>query len=151
MTLKIENGKATIFLNYKEKARDIEVGTQKADFVKMTVGSVATGNVYFDNIMIQQLSEEPDDYPSVPVKPEKDTGALIGIQSCSIWREGTHMGWDCLNGYKDRTPYLGYYDEGSPEVADWEIKWLAEPGIDFQRYCWFRQGATDYPIATPRF
>ena len=150
VTLKIENGKATIFLNYKEKARDIEVGTQKADFVKMTVGSVATGNVYFDNIMIQQLSEEPDDYPSVPVKPEKDTGALIGIQSCSIWREGTHMGWDCLNGYKDRTPYLGYYDEGSPEVADWEIKWLAEHGIDFQMYCWFRQGATDYPIATPR-
>lgn len=150
VTLKIENGKAAILLNYKEKAKDIELGEQKADFVKMTVGKVATGNVYFDNIMIQQLSEEPDGYPSVPVKPEKDTDALIGIQSCSIWREGTHMGWDCLNAYKDRTPYLGYYDEGSPEVADWEIKWLVEHGIDFQMYCWFRQGATDYPIETPR-
>ena len=150
VTLKIENGKATILLNYKEKARDIEVGEQKATKVNMTVGRVATGTVYFDNIMIQQLSEEPEGYPTMPVKPEKDTDALIGIQSCSIWREGTHMGWDCLNAYKDRTPYLGYYDEGSPEVSDWEIKWLVEHGIDFQMYCWFRQGATDYPIETPR-
>ena len=150
VTLKIENGKAEIWLNYKKKAKDIELGKQKADSVKLSVGKVATGNVYFDNIMLQQLSKEPDGYPSVPVKPEKDTDALIGIQSCSIWREGTHMGWDSMNAYKDRTPYLGYYDEGSPEVSDWEIKWLVEHGIDFQMYCWFRQGANEYPIEAPR-
>ena len=33
--------------------------------------------------------------------------------------------------------YLGFYDEGTREVADWEIKWLTEHGIDFIHACWY--------------
>ena len=34
-------------------------------------------------------------------------------------------------------PVLGYNDEGNPETADWEIKYLVEHGIDFQAFCVF--------------
>ena len=43
--------------------------------------------------------------------------------------------------------HLGWYDEGNPEVADWEIKWQVEHGIDFEQYCWYRPNdAVNHPI-----
>jgi hypothetical protein len=56
---------------------------------------------------------------------------------CSLWREGSLYGWDCVSPYEEITPVLGYYDEGLPEVADWETKMLVEHGFDFQHYCWY--------------
>ena len=32
---------------------------------------------------------------------------------------------------------LGWYREGSPEVADWQIKWAVEHGITFFAYDWY--------------
>ena len=58
------------------------------------------------------------------------------MQFCPMWRTGSHVGWDGPNADKDRLPYLGYYDEGSPEVADWLIKQLTEHCISFQRVIW---------------
>jgi hypothetical protein len=34
---------------------------------------------------------------------------------------------------------MGYYDEANPEVADWEIKWAVEHGINCFIYCWYRK------------
>ena len=67
-------------------------------------------------------------------------GSLVGVQSCSLWKEGdAYAGWEYVYPFRDRRkPYLGWYDEGSPEVADWEIKWQVEHGIDFELYCWYR-------------
>ena len=36
---------------------------------------------------------------------------------------------------------LGYYDEGLPETADWEIKYIVEHGIDFQAFCIYMGGS----------
>jgi len=44
-----------------------------------------------------------------------------------------------MEPFPDRKPLLGYYDEGHPEVADWEIKWALEHGLQFFVYCWYRQ------------
>lgn len=63
----------------------------------------------------------------------------------SMWREGIHYGWDRISPYDDRTPYLGYYTEGQTEVADWEIKWQKEHGIDYQVYP-FPLADSDAPI-----
>lgn len=40
-----------------------------------------------------------------------------------------------MSPYDDPIPVLGYYDEGNPETADWEIKYIVEHGIDFQAFC----------------
>lgn len=34
-------------------------------------------------------------------------------------------------------PLLGYYRDGTPEVADWHIKWAVEHGIDFFAFDWY--------------
>jgi hypothetical protein len=41
--------------------------------------------------------------------------------------------------FPERTPFLGYYDEANPEVADWEVKWAREHGINCFVYCWYRK------------
>jgi len=39
--------------------------------------------------------------------------------------------WQTIPPYIERRPLLGYYDESSPIVADWDIKWAVEHGIDY--------------------
>jgi hypothetical protein len=63
---------------------------------------------------------------------------MVGAFYMPAWRMGTHSGWTKIAPFPDRTPLLGYFDEGSPEVADWEIKWALENGISFFVYDWFR-------------
>ena len=55
-------------------------------------------------------------------------------------KSGIHKGFYDLQEYPERTPLLGYYDEADPEVADWEIKWAVEHGINCFIYCWYRYG-----------
>ena len=73
----------------------------------------------------------------VPAPRPAKTDYLIGAHYFPGWKEGTHYGWGKIEPYPERTPLLGYYDEGSPEVADWEIKWALEHGIRFFLYCWY--------------
>ncbi len=90
---------------------------------------------------------EPSKYVLEP-RPAK-TKYLVGAHYFPGWKEGTHFvpwpgetqawGWYKIEPYLNRTPLLGYYDEGSPEVADWEIKWALEHGISYFVYCWYRQ------------
>lgn len=147
--IKIKNGSAQIYLNRKLLAEGVLVSEVKADNVRFTIGASATGKGYMDRLTVKELNPLPADYVPKPVIPEKNGDYLIGMQSCSLWREGSQMGWDFVNGDDVRKPYLGFYDEGSSEVADWEIKWLVEHGVDFQMYCWFRQGSTNQPINAP--
>ena len=45
--------------------------------------------------------------------------------------------WAVLDDYPERRPLLGYYREGDPEVADWQIKWMVEHGVTFIIYDWY--------------
>ncbi|MHC4442123.1 MAG: glycoside hydrolase family 99-like domain-containing protein [Planctomycetota bacterium] len=65
---------------------------------------------------------------------------LIGAHYFPGWKQGTHWGWQKIEPYPERKPLLGYYDEGNPQVADWEIKWALEHGIKYFVYCWYRKG-----------
>ena len=87
----------------------------------------------------------PDDYVPAPILPKKKGDYYIGMNICSLWREGSMYGWDCISSFKENKPLLGYYDEGIIETADWELKWMAEHGLDFQLYCWY-QNDTTMPI-----
>jgi hypothetical protein len=83
----------------------------------------------------------------VPEPKIVQTPYLIGAFYFPGWKEGTHYGWEKITPFPERKPLLGWYDEGSPEVADWEIKWCVEHGISFFVYCWYRSGENK-PIQT---
>ena len=45
--------------------------------------------------------------------------------------------WEPLRNFPERRPVLGWYREGDPEVADWQIKWAVEHGLTFFAYDWY--------------
>ncbi len=88
----------------------------------------------FVDVFVWKVNPEPEDYCPEPVMPKKKD-YNVGMLICSLWRNGQHSGWGRISAYDK--PVLGFYDEGLPEVADWEIKYMAEHGVDVGYYCWF--------------
>ncbi len=84
------------------------------------------------------LSLAPTDYVPVP-KPVKSKYLML-MHYCPLWKEGTHYGWEKIEPWPERRPAIGWYDEGTPEVADWHIKMALEHGIQGFIYCWYRDG-----------
>jgi hypothetical protein len=91
---------------------------------------------------------EPETY--VPAPQPADTGdLLVGAWMCPLWREGCRGGgeWEAILAYPEREPLLGWYDEGAPEVTDWEITWARNHGISFLVPCWYRaRGNLGQPV-----
>lgn len=83
------------------------------------------------------LNVTKSDY--VPVPRPIDTGPYqIWTHYCPLWKQGTHYGWKMIEPWPNRKPVLGWYNEGTPEVADWHIKYWLEHGISAVIYCWYR-------------
>jgi hypothetical protein len=78
------------------------------------------------------------DYVPEPVIPQSDY--LVGAHYCPLWKQGSRGagGWQEIVPFPERKPALGWYDEGDPEVTDWDIKWALEHGIQYFVYCWYR-------------
>lgn len=104
--------------------------------------TASAGYVDLDDIMVYNLV----DY-DIPEPQVVDDDYNIGINVCSLWENGKHWGWATISPYDDLKPVLGYYDENLTETADWEIKYMAEHGIDFQAFCWF--ASSSYEPLTP--
>ncbi len=78
----------------------------------------------------------------VPEPKPVSTDYIVAAHYYAAWKKGApglHEGFDDLHGYPERTPLAGYYDEGNPEYADWEIKWALEHGINCFIHCWYRR------------
>ncbi|MCW3061761.1 MAG: hypothetical protein JWQ02_3582, partial [Capsulimonas sp.] len=107
------------------------------------------GNLWVDDVQVYPWRDYPADYVPAPKPTPAKSPYALGVQSCNLWREGTaYAGWDYVYPYRDkRKPYLGWYDEGSPEETDWEIKWQVEHGVTFEQHCWYRpNNAINHPI-----
>ena len=74
----------------------------------------------------------------VPKPLPAKTDYISLMHYCALWKEGTHWGWKRVEPYPERRPAIGWYDEGTPEVADWHIKYALEHGINGFIYCWYR-------------
>jgi hypothetical protein len=75
----------------------------------------------------------------VPVPRPAETDYLMLMHYCPLWKEGTHYGWERIEPWPERRPAIGYYDEGTGVVADWQIKYALEHGIQGFIYCWYRE------------
>ncbi len=110
--------------------------------------STTGGNVSFDNIKVFALAEHEDYVPEPETKASFDD-YITAVNICSLWKNtGYSAGWGCISPYDENKPVLGYYDEGVPETADWEIKYMVEHGIDVQSFCWYNN-ASNGPVKTP--
>lgn len=148
-TLRIEADTVTGKVLYKINGKT--VGEYAFDAAASTVDTItfgaASGSVIFDDAVVF-LTHEYDDYCPTP-KPVGDDGYDTLLNVCNIWHDGT--GWGAVSAYPDIEPALGYYDEGIPETADWQIKFMVENGIDVQHMCWYSP-STDIkePIKKPQ-
>jgi hypothetical protein len=146
--INLDTDTSDIYINGKLKVAGVtNIGVvTNLDNVIVATPTVETGVMWLDDIQVYPFQADPADYVPTPVSGD-DSSYTVGIQSCSMWRDGHHLGWDWVNPYVERKPILGFYDEGSREVADWEIKWMVEHGIDYEMFCWFRPiGNSGLPI-----
>lgn len=146
----LENGIASYFHNGKDCGElPLDKTCAFADGIAVTYSSAHSHELLFREIKVFPLFPEPKDYVPVPVLPKKKD-YYIGMNVCSLWRNGDQWGWDLISPFDEIVTYLGCYDEGLPEVSDWEIKWLCEHGLDFEMFCWF-SSQKNAPICTPLF
>ena len=86
--------------------------------------------------------EPPADVPAasyVPRPTPAESERLLLMHYCPLWKAGTHYGWQRIEPWPERRPAIGWYDEGTPEVADWHIKYALEHGVQGFIYCWYRR------------
>ena len=90
----------------------------------------ATAPLRFD----RNLNLPKADYVPVPKPVESDYE--IGAFYYPGWKEMRE--WERIySTHPERKPVLGWYDEGNPEVIDWQIKWSLENGIQYYFVDWY--------------
>ncbi len=124
---------------------EVGITASYIDGIKVGINPSIDAQMWFDDILAYKYIDH-EDYPAVP-KANNDDGYNIGINVCNLWRDSvTAEGWQAVSPFAELEPWLGFYDEGSPELADWEIKIMAEHGIDFQHFCWYQP---QKPVVSP--
>ena len=134
---------ATAFIRINGK--DCGTVPFKAEYVD-GIGFATQAEVWFDDVKVFGTYNYKD-YPEEP-KAVNEGGYDIGINVCNLWRNGTcDEGYDAIAPFDELHPLVGLADEGLPELADIEVKQMAEHGIDFQHICWYSpQQQTKAPI-----
>ena len=130
-----ETGKADIYVNGKNRAT-VDFSAESLDGIKIAFAPEEDAVMWFDDVEVYPVIEH-EDYPDEP-KVAESVDYNIGMNVCWLWRDQqSGEGWDATSPFSEFDPYLGFYDEGLRETADWELKWMAEHGIDFVHVCWY--------------
>ncbi len=140
-------GAAKVWLNGRVVG---EINAETCTGVDSVKFSTTQNNAKFDYIKVYEVITH-DDYVPEPSSKASLDDYIVGLNVCSLWKNGMHRGWACISPFDEPRPVLGYYDEGVPETADWEIKFMAEHGIDFQSFCWYNNAATGTPVKDPSY
>lgn len=124
---------ADIYINGKKKAT-VACAAKEFDGVVLSADGKT---VWFDDVRVYGNPEKPADYPAKPQIASSDDYE-VGMNMCYLWRDSESLeGWDSVSPFAEFEPYLGYYDDGLTETADWELKQMAEHGVDFINVCWY--------------
>ena len=138
---------ADIYVNRQKRASGSTVFCNASSIVsvnsiKFQTSSLNTGVMWLDNIKVRPVDNLLG-FHQVPKPNPIDTGEYcVGAQYMPAWREGSLGGWKSFDRtpWMDHKPLLGWYDEGSPYIADWEIKYALEHGINHMMFDWYRSG-----------
>ena len=142
-----EKGTTDIFINGKLVAENARFSDNGLVLEKLQFSSVSP--LWIDDVELYNWSDYPADYVPEPKPVASKDNYILGVQSCNLWKEGrAYAGWDYIYPFLNtHKPNLGWYDEGNPEVVDWEIKWRIEHGIGLELHCWYRpNNAVNHPI-----
>ena len=142
-----ETQTAEIKVSGKTIAKDVpfEIKAFALDGIVLSTEKLGGATVRVDDITLEPVAEY-ENYPEEPKVPEGADDYYIGMNVCDLWQNGYHWGWDNISPYDENKPYLGWYDGSLPEVADWEIKFFAEHGVDFRLVCWYH--SAEKPMKT---
>jgi len=68
----------------------------------------------------------------------------LGVFHFAGWDESGSNRWPTIKpsssrpGYPEREPLLGWYDDSQKEIIDQQLTWMADYGIDFVAFTWYR-------------
>ena len=139
----LSKGNADILLN----GRSVGVVSLNGNEAVSKIAFSSVGRLGVDNLHVFNLYDHSDYVPEPTTRANLED-YIVGLNICSLWRNGTHYGWACISAYDEPVPVIGMYDEGNPESADWEIKYMVEHGIDFQAFCWYAE-TNNSPLKYP--
>ena len=84
-------------------------------------------------------NSKPTQTPAYIPAPRPVKTQISGrAHNCPLWEADNPEMWNQVLKHPERTPALGFYAQGNPEVSDWETKWAVEHGVSFFIYCWYR-------------
>lgn len=130
---------ADYIINHVAKATNIAFRNEvdAIDTVRFATPAIGMGYMFLDDIFIFDYMP-PSSVPEPQVE-SPPPGKYVGPQYfAGGFREGSHAAWGSIISTPARKPLLGWYDEGNPEVADWELKWMLEHGMNMVSTLWFR-------------
>lgn len=155
-TLRLEYAADGLLVRFNGKDKGVFDVPLPASYRDLCIGAKGASDLGIDDILVFPLLPLPADYVAEPHPVPSKAPYHVGVHVFSSWRfgfwRGTHDAtWSVCTPYDELTPYMGYYDEGIPEVSDWEVKWMSEHGIDFQLQCWYGPANITEPIKFPGF
>jgi len=133
-----------VSINYKEKSVDNSFINENDNISAVRFENFSSSLLCLDDINIYNNYDLPLDYVPVP-QPTFSDEHYISILACNLWREGNNRGWDEIGSFPERSSLMGFYDEGTTEVADWETKWLVEHGVNCEIFCWYTPSDPEKP------
>ena len=137
-----ETKKANIYINNRILLENVSFNGDAVNCFEAVTSITKHSEFLIDDILAYEINE-PQTYVPEPKKIESND-VMLGVQTCDMWREGHHLGWDYALADPDRIPYIGFFDDGSREAADWDIKYMVESGIDYRLTCWFTPRGYNY-------
>ncbi len=144
-----DTGKCDFYVNGFESVTDIPLPGDFDGIGKIQCVNGGSAEVWFDDIAVSRGRYECD-VPEINT-PQMKADYTVGMLACDIWHEGHHFGYDRLAPFDNRIPFLGYFEDGNPEVCDWETKYMAEHGINLWLPCWYSpNNCGNEPIKNPR-
>jgi hypothetical protein len=78
----------------------------------------------------------------IPEPRPLQTGYDIACYYFTGWSHLNH--WWKMPSLAERRPALGYYHELTPEVADWDIKWAVEHGVNHFVVLWYHHNGEQH-------
>jgi hypothetical protein len=144
-------GISVIDVENQQRIEPLRVGERRRILVPIQVDREVQGTISFDLKAAngERLAKVPVRIP-ITVLPSLHLAAAeyvpepqpvksayeIGAYYFPGWYHG-HSWSRVWNRCPDRRPLLGWYNESSPEVIDWQIKWSVENGIQYYLVDWY--------------